>query len=51
MSHWNRLPDECRKTLDPSVFKIKVLEYLWSLVENRLNAANYNLVSSDREPD
>ena len=48
MSHWNRLLDECRKTPDPSVFKIKVLEYLWSLVENRLNAANYNLVSSDR---
>ena len=27
MSHWNRLPDECRKTPDHSVFKIKVLEY------------------------
>ena len=47
----NRLPNECRKTPDHSVFKIKVLEYLWSLVENRLNAVNYNLVSSDREPD
>ena len=25
MSHWNRLLEECRKTPDPSVFKIKVL--------------------------
>ena len=51
MSHWNRLPDECRKTEDHSTFKTKVLTYLWSLVENRLNMANCNLNISDREPD
>ena len=51
MSHWNRLPDECRKTEDHSTFKTKVLTYLWSLVGNRLNMANCNLDISDREPD
>ena len=54
LSHWNRLPDECRQLQHHSAFREKVLKYLWSLVENRINDINNNNPTStliDREPD
>ena len=53
LSHWNRLPDECRQLQDHSAFRVKVLDYLWSLVENRVSDINNNPTSTliDREPD
>ena len=53
LSHWNRLTDECRQLQDHSAFRVKVLDYLWSLVEKRISDINNNNPTStlvDREP-
>ena len=54
LSLWNRLPNECRQLQDHSAFRVMVLDYLWSLVENFINDINNSNPTStliDREPD
>ena len=48
---WNQLPDGCRENPIPSQFKSNVMNYMWSLVKNRLRNLNHNNTPIEIEPD
>ena len=48
---WNQLPDGCRENPVPSQFKLNVMNYLWSLVKNRLRELNHNNIPIEIKPD
>ena len=48
---WNQLPDGCRENPIPSQFKSNVMNYMWSLVKNRLRNLNHNNTPIEIEPE
>ena len=51
LSHWNRLPDNCREVSEPGNFRPLLMEHFWSTVKCRIQELDHNDILVDREPD